>query len=142
MTQMAKMIVGALLIGGAVSSCSTSSEDLEKSTSAVRSQKSYNENYQAVYRRLADTARRCQSTAGSAAFTVDAELYNELGYGEIALSMVSIYPRNYYWRAKIEKTGGGSRVSVVSGNTLVQSRTLADVMRWADGDPRCHAQRA
>ncbi len=127
----------SLLIGCAVSSCSTTPDDLEKSTSAVRDAKHYSENYQEVYRRLSSTARRCQSTAGSAAFTVDAQLYNELGYGEITMSMVSIYPRNYYWKAKVEKDGAGSRVSVVSGNTLAQGRTLADVIRWADGDGSC-----
>jgi hypothetical protein len=120
-----------------LSGCSTTPEALEKSASAARSEKSYDENYQEVYRRLAGTARRCQSTGGSAAFTIDAQLYNELGYGEITMSMVSIYPRNYYWKAKVEKTASGSRVSAVSGNTVAQSHTLVDVMRWADGDQRC-----
>ncbi|MBY3043700.1 hypothetical protein [Rhizobium leguminosarum] len=132
-----KNLLTSLSIACILSGCSTTPEALEKSASAARSEKSYAENYQEVYRRLADTARRCRSTTGSAAFTVDAQLYNELGYGEITMSMVSIYPRNYYWKAKVEKTASGSRVSAVSGNTSAQDRSLADVMRWADGDQHC-----
>lgn len=130
--------IGIAALALVLAGCSTSSGDLEASKSAARSEKNYSENYQAVYRRLADTARRCQSTAGTAAFTVDAQLYNELGFGEITLSLVSaLYPRNYYWKAKVEKAGSGSRLSVVSGNTLAQERTLADVIRWASGDQKC-----
>lgn len=119
-------------------SCSSTPEDLEKSDGAARAEKTYAENYQEVYRRLSDTAKRCQSTAGTAAFTVDAQLYNELGYGEISMSMVSaLYPRNYYWKAKVAKTGSGSKVSVVSGNTLAQSSMANLVIRWAEGGTSC-----
>ncbi|AII27770.1 hypothetical protein B9J07_12900 [Sinorhizobium sp. LM21] len=133
---MRKVGIGALAL--LLAGCSTSSGDLEANKSAARSVTSYNENYQAVYRRLADTARRCQSTAGTAAFTVDAQLYNELGFGEITLSLVSaLYPRNYYWKAKVEKAGSGSKVSIVSGNTLAQDRTLRQIEGWAAGDTSC-----
>lgn len=130
--------IGTALLALVLAGCSTSSGDLDASKSAVRSEKRYSENYQAVYRRLADTARRCQSTAGTAAFTVDAQLYNELGFGEVTMSLVSaLYPRNYYWKAKVEKAGSGSKVSIVSGNTLAQGRTLDQIGRWADGDTNC-----
>lgn len=118
--------------------CSTSSADLESSTSAARSEKAYSENYQLVYRRISDAAKRCHQTAGTAAFNVDAQLYSELGFGEITMSLVSaLYPRNYYWKAKVEKVGSGSTVSIVSGNTLAQGATLRQVSRWADGDTKC-----
>ncbi len=130
--------VAVLLIIGMGSGCSTTSDELESSTSAVRSQKSYSDNYQAVFRRLSDTARRCQTTVGAAALTVDAQLYSELGFGEVTMSMVStLYPRNYYWKAKIEKDGSASKLSVTSGNTVAQERFMRDVIRWADGDPNC-----
>jgi hypothetical protein len=130
----------AILIGAlaALAGCSTSSQALEDSKSAARTEKNFSENYQEVFRRLTDTAKRCQSTAGAAAFTVDAQLYNELGYGEISMSMVSaLYPRNYYWKAKVAKTGSGSKVSVVSGNTLAQSSMANLVIRWAEGGTNC-----
>lgn len=133
---MRKSISIALLI--VLTGCSTSSESLESSKSAVRSEKRYAENYQEVYRRISTTAKRCQQTAGTAAFNVDAQLYNELGFGEITLSLVSaLYPRNYYWKAKVEREGSGSKVSIVSGNTLAQGSTLRQVERWAGGDTNC-----
>lgn len=133
---MRKSISIALLI--VLTSCSTSSESLESSKSAVRSEKRYAENYQEVYRRISTTAKRCQQTAGTAAFNVDAQLYNELGFGEITLSLVSaLYPRNYYWKAKVEREGTGSKVNIVSGNTLAQGATLRQVERWAAGDTNC-----
>lgn len=121
----------------ALSGCSPTARDLEKNQSSVRQTKSYPENYQEVYRRLYQTSSSCQSTGGSAAFVVDGQLYNELGYGEITMSMRSIYGSNFYWKAKVEKTGSGSRVSVVSGNTLAKGKTLGFVMSWADGSTKC-----
>jgi hypothetical protein len=133
---MRKLISVALLV--ALVGCSTSSDSLESSKSAVRSEKTYAANYQEVFRRISNTAKRCQQTAGTAAFNVDAQLYNELGFGEITLSLVSaLYPRNYYWKAKVEKAGEGSKVSIVSGNTLGQGATLRQVERWAGGDTSC-----
>ncbi|WP_430251265.1 hypothetical protein [Neorhizobium sp. DAR64860/K0K1] len=130
------MAVFALAL--ALAGCSTSSANLESSKSAARSEKVYPENYQLVYRRITDTAKRCHQTAGTAAFNVDAQLYNELGFGEITMSLVSaLYPRNYYWKAKVEKAGSGSKVSIVSGNTLAQGSTLRQVSKWADGDTAC-----
>lgn len=133
---MKNMAVFALAL--ALTGCSTSSADLESSKSATRSEKVYPENYQLVYRRISDAAQRCHQTAGTAAFNVDAQLYNELGFGEITMSLVSaLYPRNYYWKATVEKAGTGSKVSIVSGNTRAKGSTLQQVGRWADGQAGC-----
>ncbi|NSX96159.1 hypothetical protein [Agrobacterium vitis] len=121
-----------------LSACSSSPDALDKSANAVRQEKTYADNYQEVYRRLANTARRCMSATGSyTSFQVDADIYSELGYAELAYSLQSLGSRNYYWKAKIEKSGTGSKIGVISGNTLAQGRTLRDVIRWADGDPKC-----
>lgn len=134
---MQKLTIPVIACAIALTGCTSSPEALEKSESAVRSSKTYAENYQEVFRRLSNTAKRCQSTSGSAAFTVDAQLYSELGFGEVTMSMVSLYPRSYYWKAKVEKAGSGSRVSVVSGGGLGKGRMLNDVIRYADGDDKC-----
>ncbi|MNV71903.1 hypothetical protein D3C71_1649490 [compost metagenome] len=131
-----KIVVGTVIL--ALVGCSTTADDLESSKSAVRTQNAYGVNYQEVFRRISNTAKRCHQTAGTAAFNVDAQLYNELGFGEITMSLVStLYPRNYYWKAKVEKVGSGSKVSIVSGNTLAQGATLRQVSRWAEGETSC-----
>ncbi|TWD58088.1 hypothetical protein FB480_101843 [Agrobacterium vitis] len=129
-------IISALL---ALSSCSSSPEALEKSPDAVRQEKTYSANYQEVYRRLVGTARRCAGVGNGmyTSFQVDSDLFSELGYGEVAFSLQDMGARNYYWKAKIQKEGNGSKLSVVSGNTLAKNRTLRDVVRWADGDSNC-----
>jgi hypothetical protein len=68
---------------------------------------------------------------------VDAQLYNELGYGEIAYSMINAGVRNYYWKAKIEKVGTGSKATIYSGNTLNNATWLNKVVSWADGRTGC-----
>lgn len=133
---MRRLLAAAILL--ALTGCSSTPEALEGSSSAAHNSKKYSENYQAVFRRLSNTAKRCHTTVGAAAFTVDAELYGDLGYGEVTMSLVStLYPRNYYWKAKIEREGSGSKLTVTSGNTLAKGRYISDVIRWADGDTKC-----
>jgi len=55
----------------------------------------------------------------------------------VSLSLQDYGARNYYWKVKIQKSGSGTILSAVSGNTLAQSRTLKTIMRWADGDQGC-----
>lgn len=132
------LLVVGLLISCVVTGCSSTPQDLEKSTSAVRTTKIYEDNYQQVYRRLVGVARRCgTATASHVSFEVDADLYNELGYGEVTQSLQGLGARNYYWKAKIERNGGGSKLSIVSGNTLAQSSTLNKVVGWAEGNTAC-----
>lgn len=132
---MASALAAALL----VTSCSSTPEALDKSPSAVRTTKTYSENYQEVYRRLVGTARRCGTSTGShVSFEVDADLYNEFGYGEVTQSLQDLGARNYYWKAKIERAGSGSKLSVVSGNTLAKGSTLRTVVGWADGNTSCY----
>jgi len=134
---MRRVAIGLTL--SALVGCSSTPEALEKSTSAVRQEKTYDDNYQEVYRRLVHTARLCSggSSGKYTSFELDTDLYSELGYGEVSLSLQNFGSRNYYWKAKIERAGSGSRLSVVSGNTLAQGAALKSVMRWADGGVGC-----
>lgn len=119
--------------------CSTSSSDLEKKTAASAQTQKYSANYQEIYRRVYTASTKCVAgnIAAHASLSVDAQLYNELGYGEIAGSLINVGVRNYYWKAKIERDGAGSKMTVNSGNSLGAERTMRTVFRWATGDEAC-----
>lgn len=132
-------ILAIVAICSAALGCSTSPEALQESGSAARAEKNYSENYQEIYRRVAGGANRCSTANMSAysSFKVDAQLYNELGFGEVNLSLQNFGTHNYYWQARIEKSGSGSKLKVVSGNSLGKGIALAQVVRWADGGQGC-----
>lgn len=122
-----------LLLAG----CSTTPADLEAKT--VPATQTYAENYQEIYRRVATTAKRCFSAnmGAYASMAVDSEIYSELGYGEITLSLINMGTRNYYLMVRVEKQPAGSRLTVRSGNTLASERYRDLVLRWAGGDQNC-----
>ena len=131
------LLIGS--VGTFVVGCSTTPQDLEAKGAATAVTKAYAENYQAVYRRISQTATRCRTAnAGPyASFNVDAELYSDLGFGEVTSSLINWGVRNYYWKAKVEKTAAGSTVTVHSGNTLFNAKARDQILRWADGDTAC-----
>jgi hypothetical protein len=119
--------------------CSTSPKDLEKQRSTQTQIRNYDSNYQEIYKRILDSAKRC-SEGGigfNASLAVDGQLYSELGFGEIAYSLINIGVRNYYWKARIEKQNDASKLTVFSGNTLNNATWLKKVTSWADGDESC-----
>lgn len=133
----------ALLLAG----CSGTPTELEAKTTPVV--QSYAENYQGIYRRVSSTAKRCAAgnVGAYASIAVDAELYPDLGYGEVTGSLINYGVRNYYWRAKIErveqpspgkaKPTDGARLTVSSGNTLAARTQEQTLFRWASGDENC-----
>lgn len=126
-------LLGASMLAG----CSSTPAELEaKSAPAVQS---YSENYQEIYRRVSTTAKRCESgnVSAMASLAVDAELYSELGYGEISRSLINYGVRNYYWTARIERAGTGSKMTVRAGNTVNNPSMISNVIRWAGGDQTC-----
>ena len=131
--------LGTVALMLALASCSTTPEALENSPKASRIEKTYSENYQALYRKIHDPASRCLvgSPGIATQLILDAQLYPDLGFGEMTYSMSSIYGKDYFWKAKVEKAGTGSKLSVVSGNMLGQERSLRKVVGWAEGDTSC-----
>lgn len=120
-----------------LAACSSTPQDLEaKSTPTVQT---YTENYQEIFRRVSTTAKRCEAgnMNATASMAVDAQLYSELGYGEISRSLINYGARNYYWTAKIEKAGTGSKMTVTAGNTVNNQSMINNVIRWASGDQNC-----
>jgi hypothetical protein len=123
----------ALSLGG----CSSTPADLEAKTAPVVT--SYSDNYQEIYRRVSTTAKRCfaGNIGAHASMAVDADLYSDLGYGEINTSLINWGTRNYYWTARIERNGTGSKMILRSGNTLASERTTGTVLGWANGGSDC-----
>lgn len=130
-------LVVTMLSASVLAGCSSTPAELE-ATSAPTAQ-SYTENYQEIYRRVSTTAKRCESgnVSAMASLAVDAELYSELGYGEISRSLINYGVRNYYWTARIERAGTGSRMTVRAGNTVNNPSMVNNVIRWATGDQAC-----
>lgn len=121
-----------------LAACSSTPADLEaKSEPTVQG---YTENYQEIFRRVSNTAKRCY-TANMGAYastTADAQLYPDLGYGEVSVSLINMGTRNYYFTAKIEKAGTGSKMTLRAGNTLAAPRYLERALSWASGaDETC-----
>jgi hypothetical protein len=132
-----KIFAGMVLAGLLLGACSTTPADLE--AKAEPTVQNYSENYQEIYRRVSTTAKRCiaGNISAYASMAVDADLYSELGYGDITMSLINWSVRNYYWSTKIEKAGGGSRLTVRAGNTLAAETAKQSVIRWANGDTTC-----
>lgn len=130
-------LVYALAGVGMLAGCSSTPAELDASSAPTV--QSFSENYQEIYRRVSSTAKRCESgnVSAMASLAVDAELYSELGYGEISRSLINYGVRNYYWTARIEKAGAGSKMTVRAGNTVNNPSMISNVVRWAGGDQAC-----
>lgn len=132
-----KVIAAVVVFSALLAGCSSTPSDLEAKSAPVT--QTYTENYQEIFRRVSSTAKRCESgnVSAMASLQVDAQLYSELGYGEISRSMINYGVRNYYWMAKIEKVGTGAKMTVRAGNTVNNPAMINNVIRWAGGDQGC-----
>lgn len=120
-----------------VLACSTTPDSL--SAISEPTTRAFKENYQEIYRRTSTTARRCiASNLGPyASLVVDADLYPDLGYGEINVSLINVGVRNYYASSKIERDGLGTKMVVRSGNQLRSDLMTLNLFRWASGNEDC-----
>jgi len=126
--------------GLTLAGCSTTPDSLKTSTAPQVT--TYPTPYQEVYRRVVNEARVCYgggivSIGTTATGELDAELYPDLGFGEVSSSMVNHGVRNYYWSAKIEKEGAGTRMTVHAGNSLDAPAATARLQNWAAGGSGC-----
>lgn len=117
--------------------CSSTPAELEAKSAPIS--QAFKENYQEIYRRIAGTARRCMAgnIGAQASMAVDTELFPDLGYGEITVSLINWGVRNYYLSARIEKTPTGSLVTAKAGNALAAERLAQSAIRWAAGEQDC-----
>ena len=133
-------IAGFVLIASIVSGCSSTPADLQAKSAPI--ERTYVENYQEIYRRVSTTAKRCYAgnVSAYASFAVDSELYSDLGYGELTLSLINLGTRNYYLSVRVEKLPKGSKLIAKSGNTLAADRYIERALAWASGtDETCAA---
>jgi hypothetical protein len=123
-----------LIVAVALGGCGASSQaELEKTASHVQTFE-FAENYQAIFRRVSISARRCleeEFLLGGARLAVNAQLYNELGYGEITYHLSHALTPRHLISARIEKTEGGSRMTVRAEHAN-SARYMA---AWAYGRP-------
>lgn len=132
-----KLVFAAISASLLLAGCSSTPANLE--SKAAPTFQTYTENYQEIFRRVSTTAKRCEAgnMNATASMAVDAQLYSELGYGEISRSLINYGVRNYYWNAKIERAGIGSKMTVTAGNTINNQSMINNVIRWASGDQNC-----
>jgi len=99
-------------------------------------------NYQSVYADVVRGSRLCWGsgplvTAAPAALAVDAQLYPELGYGEVYhyASGTVFLP---YVLVRVERSGSGALIKTKTG-PAAQAKTLYSdkALRWAQGNVSC-----
>ena len=76
------------------------------------------------------------------AFTVralDADLFTEIGYGQLTLTVGGRGNDNYYVSVRIEKQPTGSKLTMISDNMAASQRYRELVSGWANGDQNCPA---
>lgn len=129
----------AALLAVVLTGCATNPDQL----SAVADVETYTfqENYQEIYRRVSSQARMCLSASlgAYASNQIDAQLYPDLGYGEVTYRLSNFGVNNYYFLVKIEKKGDGTLVTSQAGNTLAPGTYMKLVRQWAHGDKACTA---
>jgi hypothetical protein len=99
----------------------------------------YAEDYQTLFQRVSTTAKRCfASKAGLyQSGAVDADLYSEIGYGLLTLTVNGRGGDNYFLSVRIEKQPTGSKLTMLSDNLAASQRYRELVSGWANGDQNC-----
>ena len=101
----------------------------------------YAEDYQGLFQRVSTTAKRCfASKAGLyRPGAVDAQLFTEIGYGQLTVTVDGRGNDNYYVSVRIEKQPTGSKLTMISDNMAASQRYRELVSGWANGDQNCPA---
>jgi hypothetical protein len=101
----------------------------------------YAEDYQGLFQRVSTTAKRCFASKAGVyrSGAVDADLFSELGYGQLTLNVTGKGGDNYYVSVRIEKQPTGSKLTMISDNMGASQRYRELVSGWANGDQNCPA---
>ena len=99
----------------------------------------YAEDYQDLFQRVSNTAKRCfASKAGLyQSGAVDSDIYSEIGYGQLTLTVKGRGGDNYYVSVRIEKQPTGSKLTMISDDMAASQRYRELVSGWANGDQNC-----
>jgi hypothetical protein len=116
--------------------CASTPEEASKPTVQT-----YAEDYQGVFQRVSTTAKRCFASKAGVyrSGAVDADLFSELGYGQLTLNVTGKGGDNYYVSVRIEKQPTGSKLTMISDNMRASQRYRELVSGWANGDQNCPA---
>ena len=100
-------------------------------------------NYQAVYAGMLQTMRECFRPGtlffpSPGATTLDAQLYPDLGYGEISTGITGVVPVTHN-SVRISKNGVGAKVQIKTANSIesAQGRDQKWLAYWAKGGQLC-----
>lgn len=93
-----------------------------------------NDNYQKVYRNIEQISKQCwEGKATTADYVVDAELYNELGTGEVTLKLVGMVGPAYYVDVEIKRISSTKSHVIVHRASYVHTYSEETVKQWAKG---------
>jgi hypothetical protein len=99
----------------------------------------YAEDYQDIFQRVSNSAKRCLSSKAGLykSGAVAADLYSEIGYGQLTLTVNGRGGGNYYVSVRIEKQPTGSKLTMISDDMAASQRYRELVSGWANGDQNC-----
>ena len=127
-----------LFLFSIVGGCAPTSKESLETVSSARVL-AYKDNYQEIFRRVSNSAKRCYEgdfIIVHGRINVNAQLYNELAYGEVHKYMEhALFPAHYF-TAKIEKDENGTRVTIKANKNLEQAYE-GKIDGWARGSTGC-----
>lgn len=126
--------IGALLAMLLLSGCASTVSDL-KADHVVKVVQ-IEGNYQAIYRNIATMARECltgERYRWGVQWGVDADLYTDIGTGEVTFYSVGPQGRLTGAHAEVRKVDAGTELSIWARNESVG----AIFQRWANGYKEC-----
>lgn len=134
-----------LLAAGALAGCSVQSHE-DFATRPFDTTVQVDRNYQAVYADVLRANRACYMPGPNVTLSIlpssietDAQLYTDLGYGEIYTYQAGTVLVPFYM-VRIEREGAGTRLSVRNGPMPFGANLITDrAVRWAHGDLACQS---
>lgn len=130
------MIAAALM--ASTWGCTTSPAEFESLSPQLV--EDISDNYQTAYERVYRTGRRCYVTGFfTTSQEVEAQLFPELGFGEVLFIFVNMGTKSPMLRLRVDKRDSGARVSVTSTFYLPseQARWRQKLLGWARGETDC-----
>lgn len=131
-----RAIAGIVLT--ACGGCATSVAEFESANPQLV--ESMAENYEVIYERVYRMARRCYVTSSlTASNEVEAQLFPQLGYGELLFTFINMGMKDPVSRVRVDRIDTGSRVSITTTGVFegVQADRRKKLLGWARGSEAC-----
>lgn len=121
-------IAAALAVSACTSQAQMDAQPVQRVTN-------FSENYQQIYANVNKGMRNCVAIGGG--FSVDGQLYSELGYGEVSAAGSTGLSQMPLYHAKISRAGTGSRMESKSLVKANKQGVLNWIDYWARGGIKC-----